>query len=145
MSKHMINQNIYCNLYIKIIFNRYYIVISVTIKIVSFEFFYKQVNYVYSLTIDNVLFQIQSIDETNTKLYGHGFLNALPFFEKPIDSRRLGIYMVDLSAEYISLNIEVSDVQNKCVVLPFGKYHVFIPLVHTICMNYIYISCINNL
>jgi len=63
-------------------------------------------------------------------IVGKSFLNKVPFYEKPINSSKLSIYVVDklsMDNKYYNIN----EIKYKCMVLTINNKIITFPVLHT--------------
>lgn len=84
---------------------------------------------------DHHIFQIEKIAfiklTKETLIYGKYFTNSISFYNYPFDSTRLNIHQVSNLSDEIKM-FSITEVKGKCILLPFGKNWVAMPILHTL-------------
>lgn len=82
---------------------------------------------------DGNIIKIKNICKINNESFilGYSFRSMSPFYTKPIDSTKLGIYLVDNLSNNLS-NWQVETIQSKCMLLKIKNKTIAFLVIHTI-------------
>lgn len=83
--------------------------------------------------IDSEVALVQNIIQCETEVYivYKPFLVHKAFFSYPLDSRKLDIHVVEHVSDILHV-INVKSIMGKYVLLPFGRAHIAMPVIHTV-------------
>jgi len=84
-------------------------------------------------TVDGNIVKVINICKIKNKVFilGYSFLSRLPFYNKPIDSTKLGISLVDNLANVLN-RWPIENRNNKFMILKINNKTIAFSLIHTI-------------